>query len=74
MAVEYTLDMERGILNIGDSGYSFATKFLKSGMDLGYIQELLAYKNCRTTEVYTCVNKTNLAKIENPLDRLMKEK
>ena len=37
------------------------------------IQELLGHKSSKTTEIYTHVSKANLAKIENPLDRLMKE-
>ena len=34
---------------------------------------ILGYDSSKTTEIYTHVSKANLAKIENPLDRLMKE-
>jgi len=39
-----------------------------------YIQKLLGHKSSKTTEFYTCVNKENFAKIENPFGKLMKEK
>ena len=39
-----------------------------------YIQELLRHKSSKTTEIYTCVNKENFANIENPLNKLKKEK
>ena len=43
----------------------------KSGIDPGYIQELLGHKSSKTTEIYTHVSKASLAKIKNPLDSMM---
>jgi site-specific recombinase XerD len=39
---------------------------LKGGTDLRYIQELLGYKNSKTTEIYTHVNNKALGKIISP--------
>jgi site-specific recombinase XerD len=35
--------------------YSFATRRLENGIDLGYMQELLGYKVVRTIMIYTHV-------------------
>ncbi|HON57035.1 MAG TPA: tyrosine-type recombinase/integrase, partial [bacterium] len=50
--------------------HSFATHLLEKGTDIRFIQELLGHKDIKTTEIYTHVTKTNIAKIKSPLDDL----
>ena len=60
-------------LTVHSLRHSFATHLLESGVDLKYIQELLGYKNSKTTEIYISVSNKNLKRIKNPLDLFEKE-
>ncbi|MCD6579187.1 tyrosine-type recombinase/integrase [bacterium] len=50
--------------------YSFATHFLKNGVDLRYIQEILGYESLKMTEIYPHVSRKNLGKIVSPIDTI----
>jgi len=52
--------------------HPFATHLL-SGVDLRCIQEILGHKSSKTTEIYTHVSKTGIARIRSPLDTILEE-
>lgn len=48
--------------------HSFATMLLENGTDLRYIQAMLGHKCSKTTEIYTHVSRTHIAKIKSPVE------
>lgn len=52
--------------------HSYATHSLEHGYDIRYIQKLLGHESLKTTEIYTHVITTDLARIRSPLDFLLK--
>ena len=54
--------------------HSFATHLLEQGVGLRYIQSILGHSSSKTTEIYTHVSDTSLAKIKSPLDSILDDK
>jgi len=54
--------------------HSYATHLLENGTDIKYIQDLLGHNDIKTTLRYTHVSIKALAKIESPLDKIMRKK
>jgi len=53
--------------------HSFSTHIPEGGIGLRYIQEILGHKSSKTTEIYTHVSKTGIARIRSPLDTILEE-
>ncbi len=54
--------------------HSFATHLLEQGVDIRYIQTLLGHESTKTTEIYTHISNKSLAKINSPLDNILRDK
>ncbi|NLO51042.1 MAG: tyrosine-type recombinase/integrase [Bacteroidales bacterium] len=50
---------------------AFANHHFEKGMDLMLIQESLGHKSSKTTEIYTHIARTALAKIKSQLDHII---
>jgi len=50
--------------------HSFATHMLEDGANIRAVQKLLGHADVKTTEIYTHVMESNIAKLSSPLDTL----
>ncbi|MGH2644291.1 MAG: tyrosine-type recombinase/integrase, partial [Chitinophagaceae bacterium] len=50
--------------------HSYATHLLEYGTDISLIQKLLGHQNIKTTQIYTHVSRSVIAKIKSPLDHI----
>lgn len=53
--------------------HSFATHLIEQGVSLRHIQLLLGHTSSKTTEIYTHIANTALAKVKSPLDRFIED-
>ena len=53
--------------------HSFATHLHDNGVSIAIVQKLLGHKNLKTTLIYTHISIQQVAKIESPLDRIMRK-
>jgi len=68
--------LKKALLKVGNSKpaslhwlrHNCATHSLESGTDLPYIQEWLAHRSSKTTEIYTYITTKNLQQIRLPFD------
>jgi site-specific recombinase XerD len=52
--------------------HSYATHSNERGYDIRHLQKLLGHKSIKTTEIYTHISNTEIAKVKSPLDFLLK--
>ncbi len=50
--------------------HSFATHLLETGTDIRVIRQLLGHNSIKTTQIYTQISTSNIAKVISPLDSL----
>ena len=53
--------------------HSFATHLLEQGVDIRVIQDLLGHRNINSTARYARVAISTIAKIQSPLEHLIKK-